>query len=70
MFARLQLACERSHGIQMSSHGQTYKADFHKCLSDAMTSRSAKETILTQRFAKMVLDAEILDAGRFLFHLP
>jgi hypothetical protein len=36
-----------------------------------MTSRSAEETILTQRFAQqMVLDFEILGAGRFLAHLP
>ena len=59
--ARLQLANHRAHWIEVTRNRRTRtnKAEFHKYLSDPMTSQSAEKTILMQRFA-----------GRFLSEVP
>jgi hypothetical protein len=51
MIARLQLANHRAHWIELTRNRSTNKAEFHKYLSDPMTSQSAEKTILMQRFA-------------------
>jgi hypothetical protein len=66
----LKLTSQCAHWIEVTGNSETDKADFYKYLSDSMTPRSAEETILTQPSSLMALDAEMLDAGRFLSHLP